>query len=70
MYVKDLKKKFLVIKNGGISRWTLIYWHMKKPSKHSLRVLFEAELPIKIFKLHNHTHEIEEHPVKFASPLP
>ena len=23
MYVKDLKKKFLVIKNGGISRWTL-----------------------------------------------
>ena len=24
MYVKDLKKKILVIKNGGISRWTLI----------------------------------------------
>ena len=24
MYVKDLKKKFLVIKNGGISRWTLM----------------------------------------------
>ena len=27
MYVKDLKKKILVIKNGGISRWTLTTFH-------------------------------------------
>ena len=31
---------------------------------------FETELPIKLFDLNNHAHEIEEHPVKFASPLP
>ena len=28
------------------------------------------EISIKFCNLNNHTHEIEEHPLKFASPLP
>ena len=36
MYVKDLKKKFLVIKNGGISRWTLTQLlHYTQPSHYT-----------------------------------
>ena len=36
MYVKDLKKKFLVIKNGGISRWTLIAGVYKRQFRYNL----------------------------------